>query len=403
MTQTPNLKIAAGMSREEMDMIIQYLSQQRAALGGSDSGHTSAVDNPSEKQSKKASPAGKKSGHDPDGQGGHIDKRGGRSSTVVDPSTPRKKFVPRPVQKKGSAVGVEKDKYPSTPVKTGASTPSSVTPSSKMAQLDLDGNKTVEASLGSKKGRATLVPTRPKVALPNGYDALLTYEEPVAPSKTVVTDPGPSDDDMFPENPGDTLPTTSGDTVKRDGDSAEHVEPHKHSSRGWINTRRTKSNDDPTPPPDEPWARKNRRRRSPSPVPAPTPSPAKRSPKKKARVASPEESPVDARIQELQRELAEAREQIKLTSRRRGSRTRPSASFVDDEAEESDMDGRRRDDPDLDNFVVDDDVIEYDDEVPALPDDEPDSSRHPKLTRLHRRTVDDDGNDGSDDDVEIVP
>ena len=26
-----------------------------------------------------------------------------------------------------------------------------------------------------------------------------------------------SDDDMFPENPGDTLPTTSGDTVKRDG------------------------------------------------------------------------------------------------------------------------------------------------------------------------------------------
>ncbi|KAL1711616.1 hypothetical protein EV715DRAFT_297882 [Schizophyllum commune] len=78
MTQTPNLKIAAGMSREEMDMIIQYLSQQRAALGGSDSGHTSAVDNPSEKQSKKALPAGKKSGHDPDGQGGHIDKRGGR-------------------------------------------------------------------------------------------------------------------------------------------------------------------------------------------------------------------------------------------------------------------------------------------------------------------------------------
>ena len=74
------------------------------------------------------------------------------------------------------------------------------------------------------------------------------------------------------------------------------------------------------------------------------------------------------------------------------------------------MDGRRRDDPDLDNFVVDDDVIEYDDEVPALPDDEPDSSRYeilllslgyinhlcrrPKLTRLHRRTVDDDGNDG---------
>lgn len=32
-TRTPNLKIAAGMSREEMDMIIQYLSQQRAALG----------------------------------------------------------------------------------------------------------------------------------------------------------------------------------------------------------------------------------------------------------------------------------------------------------------------------------------------------------------------------------
>lgn len=74
------------------------------------------------------------------------------------------------------------------------------------------------------------------------------------------------------------------------------------------------------------------------------------------------------------------------------------------------MDGRRRDDPDLDNFVVDDDVIEYDDQVPALPDDEPDSSRYeilllslsyinhlcrrPKLTRLHRRTVDDDGNDG---------
>ena len=67
--------------------------------------------------------------------------------------------------------------------------------------------RTVEASPGSKKGRATLVPTRPKVALPNGYDALyvlsiddlwmwltwfrLTYEEPVAPSKTVVTDPGP--------------------------------------------------------------------------------------------------------------------------------------------------------------------------------------------------------------------
>ena len=40
-----------------------------------------------------------------------------------------------------SAVGVEKDKFPSTPVKTGASAPSSVTPSSKMAQLDLDGNK----------------------------------------------------------------------------------------------------------------------------------------------------------------------------------------------------------------------------------------------------------------------
>ena len=74
------------------------------------------------------------------------------------------------------------------------------------------------------------------------------------------------------------------------------------------------------------------------------------------------------------------------------------------------MDGRRRDDPDLDNFVVDDDVIEYDDQVPALPGDEPDSSRyeilflslsyinrlcrHPTLTRLHRRAVDDDGNDG---------
>ncbi|KAI5896029.1 uncharacterized protein SCHCODRAFT_02663894 [Schizophyllum commune H4-8] len=467
MTQSSNLNIAAGMSREEMDMMIRYLSQQRAALGDPDNGQATAdgskptqsasggtnegnggdlqgrvaVDNPTYDLSKKATSARKKAGGDPSGEGGPLDKRAGhdilmddltlspshgtpshgdkhgqtadaaegvgggnaRPTVVVEPSTPRKKFVPRPVQKKGPVAGNGGVNLPSTPVKSSVATPSSVTPSSKMAQLDLDGHKVIDSSPGTKKGRATVVPTRVKAALPNGYDALLTYEEHVRPPEARVSDPGPyvsgndSDDDMFPEDPSHTLPNPSSDAVKRDAGSADVTEPQKHSSRGpsmarWINTRGTKSNDDPTPPPDEPWARKNRRRRSPSPVPPSTPSPVKKSPKKKARVSSPEESPEDARVQQLECELAEARKQIKTAQRRRGRGSAATASFIDDEAEESDMDGRRRDDPDLDNFVVGDDVVEYDDSAPALPDDDEAGSS---------RVVDDENT--SDDHVEIVP
>ncbi|KAL1738498.1 hypothetical protein HDZ31DRAFT_69929 [Schizophyllum fasciatum] len=283
-----------------------------------------------------------------------------------------------------------------------------------MAQLDLDGHKVVDPSPGTKKGRGTVLPTRAKASLPNGHDALLTYEEPVTPPKARVLDPGPyvsdqdSDDDMFPVNPGDAVPYASSGTVKRDDGSAALTEPQKHSSRGpntarWMNTRGTKSNDDPTPPPDEPWARKNRRRRSSSPVRPSTPSPVKSSPKKKARVSSPKESPEDARVQQLERELAEARRQIRTAQRRRGRTTAVTESFIDNEGEESDMDGRRRDDPDLDNFVVGDDVVEYNDSAPVFSDDEDaHSTWSGKLERLTRRSVVID-DVVSDDQVEIVP
>ncbi|KAL1671617.1 hypothetical protein EV122DRAFT_256390 [Schizophyllum commune] len=80
--------------------------------------------------------------------------------------------------------------------------------------------------------------------------------------------------------------------------------------------------------------------------------------------------------------------------------------FIDDEAEECDPGQDDADDEgNLGGFIVPDNVVEYDGEAPALPDDDDDDDdRGRPLTRLHRRSsVSTKGrSSGNDSEVEIV-
>ncbi|KAI4293832.1 hypothetical protein K525DRAFT_274847 [Schizophyllum commune Loenen D] len=141
-----------------------------------------------------------------------------------------------------------------------------------------------------------------------------------------------------------------------------------------MNTRRTRTNSESSPPAVQTSPKKKARIASPtiSPVPSPT-STAKRG--DVAGILSPFESPDQenaADVRALKRLLESVRSGAKIPGLAPLLAQACDADLLDTEAEciEEDGDDDEDEDGNLDGFVVGDDVVEYDTEAPALPDDD---------------------------------
>ncbi|KAL1725521.1 hypothetical protein EV714DRAFT_277408 [Schizophyllum commune] len=432
----------------------------------------------------------------------------GDTSTAALPDLPTRLKTPPPILRTSSPPPT-----PRTPAnrksKLGAAAASaSLTPSSKLAQLTLDGKKASPSS-SSRKSRSRANTAQPKPPLPTGHDPALTFEEPMAvdaqpsPDQTSGSVNASARDDQessdpfegFPEivtvppkpTPTDTnaptdkkapakanTPTQASDSADMHIDTPTPNRPSRYrpTTKPWMNTRttrRTRSNSESSPPPTVKRSpkkkvrvrspahspmrgrvslkKKNSGKKSPTPAdeqhsPTPACSSADAGPSDGARVpADVEASKAD---EDAVRTLEKWLEQVKqgrslaeigitfnnaapppvvreATNDGRSARaeaSRPARSeFIDDEAEESSagQDGADEGD-DLDGFIVPDNVVEYDGDAPALPDDgdndvghdedegDEDDDKPLTLKRLHRRAsvATQDGNNADDSDVEIV-
>ncbi|KAL1658376.1 hypothetical protein GGF50DRAFT_92673 [Schizophyllum commune] len=318
----------AGLTPEQLQVLVAFFSQNQNTVAQSQSAST----NPTYSSSSSTV-------HSPPGHG---------AGTVQSPPpTPR------------------------TPAngKASLSTSAAQTPSSKLAQMSLKGEKATPPQKGRGR-KSTARKAQPKAQLPTGYDPALTYEA-VQPGQSRQPEPTPKpqqeDSDPFEGFPEIvTAPPKVADSIDK-----MDVDVPKPS------VGRRKRNDSECSPP-----------------------PVKRSPKKKARVASPTPQPASSvptgavetavpahegsveqpskvnsmEIQILEALLARARQGEKISL---GSVLNKSVSrdFVDDEAEErsaGDDDDEEEEEDDLHGFVVPDDVVEYDADAPALPDDDDD-------------------------------
>ncbi|KAL1674012.1 hypothetical protein EV122DRAFT_282432 [Schizophyllum commune] len=387
-------------------------------------------------------------------------------------------------------------------------------------------------SSSNRKSRSRTSTSQPKAPLPTGSDPALTFEEPMAVDvkplpgqastsanasapdgnessdpfegfpEIVTVPPKPADADMPAAADMTAAADTSaaaadmtaaadtsaaaqgsaaaGSNEPRDADMETDTPTRIRSSRyrptmkRWINTRRTRSNSETSPPPTVKRSPKKKvrvhsPRRSPtratvslkkkksgkkSPTPddeQPSPVAASTSadvgPSDGARVSEDVEMPnVDedaVRTLEKWLELAKqgrslteigatfnnatpsltVREDADIDKTSLNEPNRPARSrYIDDEAEESSQGQDGPDDgEDLDGFIVPDNVVEYDGDAPALPDDEDngvgddgedaagnddddDDDIPLTLTRLHRRSSASTQNpgEGNTSDVEIV-
>ncbi|KAL1671994.1 hypothetical protein EV122DRAFT_284403 [Schizophyllum commune] len=390
-----------------------------------------------------------------------------------------------------------------------AATSAPQTPSSKLAQLTLDGKKASPSS-SSRKSRSRTNAAQAKGPLPTGFDPALTFEEPMAvdekplpgqPSASVSAS-APDDQESsdpfegFPEivtvppKPSDT--NAAADTsanaessvaagandpadtdMQIDTPSRIRSSRYRPTTKRWINTRRTHPDSDSSPPPSVKRSPKKKVRvQSPrrSPTRASVSSKKKKSSKKSPTSADEQPSPVptssadpgpseatlvpeDTEVPKVDedavRTLESWLEQVKqgralaeigITFNNNASSSPvvneeasnrhpslhdeaarpPRSRFIDDEADESSpgQDGADEGE-DLDGFIVPDNVVEYDGDAPALPDDDDndagedgdndrdnddDDDKPLTLRRLHRRSsVSTQNHDQhNDSDVEIV-
>ncbi|KAL1736323.1 hypothetical protein EV714DRAFT_267157 [Schizophyllum commune] len=367
----------------------------------------------------------------------------------------------------------------------------SLTPSSKLAQLTLDGEKASPSS-SSRNTRSRAKTAQPKPPLPTGHDPALTFEEPMAvdatplPAQTsgsvqasTADDQGKSDPfEGFPEivsgppkpTASDSNPATeasvaaetsaateanvSADANDPAGEDMEVDPPARvRSSRSrpttkrQINTRRTRSHPESSPPPTVKRSPKKKVRvRSPahsptrarasskkksgrkSPTPAddqpssvPASSHAEAGPSETAHVSEAAEAPkVDEdAVRTVEGWLEQLKQGRPLTEigimfnnaapspivREEANNQGPSvcdqaersarSHFIDDEAEEESVGQVGEDEgEDLDGFIVPDNVVEYDGDAPALPDDDDHSGGD---------AGDDHGDDDDDDDDDDKP
>ncbi|KAI5823296.1 hypothetical protein K523DRAFT_255420, partial [Schizophyllum commune Tattone D] len=280
------------------------------------------------------------------------------SSTMACPPTPTK-TPPRP--KKAAPV-------PTTPRVAGnVSSMSDVhpasaasTPSSKMAQLTLEGKK------------LSSTPTATSVRRWGGVSAS-TRKGPLPTGDDPISDPY----EGFPE-------IVTVDSAVRA--LAKHgMKPSGGSKK--TGTRRKRSEctnygamdeypsyeDLSSPPPVETSPKKKARVASPtlSPVPSPT---FKAKPVTSEGIASPFESPDQvnrAEVNALETLLQSVKEGVKIPALSVFLKKAQTSSLVDLEAACSDDDDDDADeDGNLKGFVVDDDVVEYDQNAPPLPDDD---------------------------------
>ncbi|KAL1685164.1 hypothetical protein GGG16DRAFT_119139 [Schizophyllum commune] len=297
--------------------------------------------------------------------------------------------------------------------------PSSVasTPSSKMAQLTLEGKKLSATPSGTSVRRSggVYVSTR-KPSLPTGEDPMLIFEEPSfdehagadsgearhaeATKRAVDSDGDPYEG--FPEivTVESAVRALAKHGMKPSGGSKKTVSRRKRNeptTERWMSTRRTRTSSESSPPPVEMSPKKKARVASPalSPVPSPT---FKSTPANTEGVASPFESPDQvnrAEVNALESLLQSVKEGAKIPSLSVFLKKAQTSSFVDTEAACSDEDDDADHDGNLKGFVVDDDVVEYDDDAPRLPDDD-DKPMQRKGNGVAPR-------EGSSSDVEIVP
>ncbi|KAI4517961.1 hypothetical protein K525DRAFT_273109 [Schizophyllum commune Loenen D] len=185
---------------------------------------------------------------------------------------------------------------------------------------------------------------------------------------------------------------------------------------------------EPSPPPVQRSPKKNARPASPINDKKSSPS-ARGSPKKKARIASPFESPPQAKktaLDPLQQWLDAAPPGIPRSTLMKMMTSSPSKGgvasdpFIDDEAMDEDGTDDARDvqhidavedeeddsGSDLGGFIQRDDVIEYDSDAPALPDDEDAESAVEEVTPRRRRIykrAESHEEDTDESEIEIVP
>ncbi|KAI4518459.1 hypothetical protein K525DRAFT_172546, partial [Schizophyllum commune Loenen D] len=271
---------------------------------------------------------------------------------------------------------------PRTPAngKASLSTSAAQTPSSKLAQMSLKGEKATPPQKGRGR-KSTARKAQPKAQLPTGYDPA---SDPFEGFPEIVTAP-PKVADSIDKMDVD-VPKPSVGRRKRNDVIISYLINVFLTMRHFLSSECS-------------------------------PPPVKRSPKKKARVASPTPQPASSvptgavetavpahegsveqpskvnsmEIQILEALLARARqgEKIRYVASL-GSVLNKSVSrdFVDDEAEErsaGDDDDEEEEEDDLHGFVVPDDVVEYDADAPALPDDDDDiplSRDRPHVRRL---------------------
>ncbi|KAI4517960.1 hypothetical protein K525DRAFT_273108 [Schizophyllum commune Loenen D] len=219
----------AGFTPEQMQQVMAFILQQQAAGSAHAEGPGAGV-------ASASSDEGRESVAD--------ESSSGNTEPLISPPTPVK--TPPRKGRKQFPPATPKAKANTTPMKIIPPSPAANTPSSKMAQLTLDGRKLSSTpSLGDGDGVA---PAKKKT-VPTG----LTYENLDASSKSgrAPSPPGLDDDNVssisneFPYNPLDNLPKKDTSTPERPR-STENASNSKSKRRRndpttirWINTRTT--------------------------------------------------------------------------------------------------------------------------------------------------------------------
>ncbi|KAI4516978.1 hypothetical protein K525DRAFT_211933 [Schizophyllum commune Loenen D] len=282
-----------------------------------------------------------------------------RKATKAPPATPR-------------APGNQSNK-PGAAISSATSTPSS-----KMAQLTLEGRKLPSTPARNGKRRPSASSAIRKGPVPTGEDPM---SDPYEGFPEIVTLP----------------PKTKGDKPDEEKDS--DVTPKATRSR----RKRSEYASDSSPPAVQSSPKKKARIVSPTVSPAPSPTSTAKNVNANG-ILSPFESPGEetaADVRALKRLLESVRSGAKIPGLGPLLERARDADLLDTEAECSDGDGDEDAEGNLDGFIVGDDVVEYDVDAPALPDDDDDEVQ-PLHRRRSRQVVDDEEEERTSD-VEIVP
>ncbi|KAL1712056.1 hypothetical protein EV715DRAFT_297436 [Schizophyllum commune] len=430
LTATPRITapvLPAGLTPEQLQAVIDFMVQNRllpAAPG---------TPSPSSSSTLRSSSGSAEAQPQAEARQPAVNVAMG-ASVAFAPRPPSPTRTPPPTSRISSPPPT-----PRTPARSKAKgsllTMAALTPASKMAQLTL-GGKRLPSTPSPRKSRAGAKGSGLKGPLPTGYDPALVFENvasssdnnPAKPSAPVKSDNAAADADNsdpykgFPEVvTAPPQPTPADD--KMDVDTPKRARPKKNhpTMKRWIKTRRSCPDSETSPPPVERSPRKKARISSsaadstvaPAPLANPAPvDPAPTAPTDPFRdVSSASTAPTtvgpdpagasSGATATAEHPLKSGSDGAKVPRAPRLVKPAPRADFVDDEAEEElGADDGTDEDQDLEDFVVADNVIEFDSDAASLPDDDD----HKPLKRLHRRTrsTAEDGNEDDDDQSDIV-